>query len=283
VPWQALAARTGARLRFIPLTDDGRLDLTGLDGLIHSRTRVVSLVVQSNILGTMNPVADIFRQARAVGAVTLADACQAVPHGGVDFQQIGADFLAFSGHKMLGPTGIGALIGDPELLTAMPPFLTGGSMIEMVQLEHSTWAPVPQKFEAGTPNAAQAVGLAAAMDYLTSHDLSAISQHLHSLTTQALAGLQAISGVRIIGPSESVDRGAAISFVVDGVHPHDVAQLLDARGIAVRAGHHCAWPVCRRYNVPATTRASFYLYNTAAEVDLLLEAVSGVRAFFGVR
>lgn len=282
IPWQEVALKTGAVLRFIPLTDDGRLDLSSLDTLLNAKTKVVSFTWQSNILGTINPVSEIIQAANRVGAITVVDACQSVPHMETDVKALGADFLAFSGHKMLGPLGIGVLWGSTEMLDQLPVFNTGGSMIETVYLDKATYAPAPQKFEAGTPAAAAAVGLAAAVDYLQAIGMAEVEKHEHRLTELALAELNKIQGVRIIGPNSMVDRGGAISFVVDGVHPHDVGQFLDSKGVAVRVGHHCAWPVCRRYQVPATTRASFYIYNTEADIEPLISGVLSAQKFFGV-
>jgi cysteine desulfurase / selenocysteine lyase len=282
VPWQQLAQRTGAELSWIPLDDDGRLDLTDLHRIVDDRTKVLAFVHQSNILGTLNPVDVLVARAGEVGALTVLDACQSVPHQPVDLPSLGVDLAAFSGHKMLGPTGIGVLWGRPEVLATMPPFLTGGSMIETVTMAVTTFAAPPQRFEAGTPPVAEAVGLQAAVEYLSALGMDAVAAHEHVLTEATLAGLQEIPGVRIIGPSEPVDRGGAVSFAVDGIHPHDVGQVLDDRGVAVRVGHHCAWPVCRRYQVPATTRASFGVYNDLADVDALLAGVRAAQAFFGV-
>ena len=282
VPWQQLAQRTGAELAWIPLDDDGRLVLDDLDDIVDSRTKVLAFVHQSNILGTVNPVEVLVARAREVGALTLLDACQSVPHMPVDLPSLGVDFAAFSGHKMLGPTGIGVLWGRPELLAAMPPFLTGGSMIETVTMAATTFAAPPQRFEAGTPPVAEAVGLHAAVDYLSALGMDAVAAHEHALTEVTLAGLQEIPGVRIIGPASAVERGGAVSFAVDGIHPHDVGQVLDDRGVAVRVGHHCAWPVCRRYSVPATTRASFGVYNDLSDIEALLAGVRAAQAFFGV-
>ena len=282
VPWQELCAKTGAVLRWIGLTDDGRLDLSTLDDLVGDRTRLVSFVHQSNILGTINPVEPILERARRVGALVLLDACQSVPHMPVDVRDLGVDFIAWSGHKMLGPTGIGCLWGRADLLSAMPPFISGGSMIEMVTMERSTFAPPPQRFEAGVPMISQAVGLHAACDYLSAIGMADVQEHEHLLTGQALAGLDALPGVRIIGPRDNVDRGGAVSFVVDGIHPHDLGQILDDEGVAVRVGHHCAWPTCRRYGVPATTRATFHIYNDKDDVDALVEGVVRAQRFFGV-
>ncbi|TXH40284.1 MAG: SufS family cysteine desulfurase [Actinobacteria bacterium] len=282
VPWQQLVARTGATLRWIPLTDEGRLDLTDLDALLNERTKVVSVVHQSNILGTVNPVSDIGERARQVGALFVVDACQSVPHTPIDVWSLGADLVAWSGHKMLGPTGIGLLWGRPEVLADMPPFISGGSMIANVTMEGSTFAAPPQRFEAGVPMTAQAVGLAAACDYLERIGMAAVAAHEHRLTGLALDALAAIEGVRIVGPVDNVDRGSAVSFEVAGIHPHDVGQVLDDLGIAVRVGHHCAWPVCRRYGVPATTRASFAVYNDDADVAALAAGVQAAREFFRV-
>ena len=282
IPWQELARRTGATLRWIGVTDDGRLDLADLHTVITDRTKVVAFTHVSNVLGTINPVAAIVDRAREVGALTVLDACQSVPHLAVDVVDLGVDFLAFSGHKMLGPMGVGVLWGRYELLAAMPPFLTGGSMIETVRMEGSTYAAPPQRFEAGVPVAAQAIGLAAACDYLTGVGMPRVTAHEHALTEALLAGLAKRPWVRVIGPVDAQDRSGAVSFVVDGVHPHDVGQILDDAGVAVRVGHHCAWPLHQRMNVPATTRASFAIYNTGAEVEALLNALDQVPAVFGV-
>ena len=282
VPWQLLCERTGATLRWFGVTPDGRLDLSRADELITERTRLVAFAHQSNVLGTVNPVRQLADRAHAVGALVLVDAAQSVPHMAVDARALGADFLGFTSHKLCGPTGIGVLWGRRELLEEMPPFLGGGEMIETVRMERSTFAPPPHKFEAGTMPIGQAVGLAAAIDYLTETGLDAIGAHEQDLLSYALAELQGIKGLRILGPTEPVDRGSAISFEVDGVHPHDVSQVLDERGVAVRAGHHCAWPLHRTLGVQASTRASFYLYNTREEVDALTEAIRHAQRFFGV-
>ncbi|MFC6094128.1 cysteine desulfurase [Saccharothrix lopnurensis] len=282
VPWQQLAARTGAELRWFGVTDEGRLDLSDLDALVTGRTKVVAFTHQSNVLGTVNPVPALVAAARRVGALTVLDACQSVPHTPVDLHALGVDFAVFSGHKMLGPSGIGVLYGRRELLEALPPFLTGGSMIEMVRMEGSTFAPPPARFEAGVPMTSQAVALGAAVDYLSAIGVDRIAAHEHLLTEAALAGLTAIPGVRVVGPLDTEDRGGAVSFVVDGIHAHDAGQVLDSLGVAVRVGHHCAWPLHRRMNAPATVRASFYLYNTLDEVDVLLDAVREAQKFFGV-
>ena len=282
VPWQLLCQRTGATLRWFGVTDDGRLDLSQLDSLITERTKLVALAHQSNVLGTVNPVKLIAERAHQVGALVLADAAQSVPNQPVDVQDLGVDFLGFTGHKMCGPTGIGVLWARRELLEAMPPFLGGGEMIETVWMDRSTFAPPPHKFEAGTMPIAEAAGLAAAIGYLTDTGREAIAAHEHDLLAYALPALAEIKGLRLLGPAEPVDRGAAISFEVDGVHPHDVSQVLDELGIAVRAGHHCAWPLHRRLGVQASTRASFYLYTTRDEVDALVAGIRHARRFFGV-
>ena len=281
IPWQELCAKTGAQLRWIGLTDEGRLDMDQLS-VIDDTTAVVSIVHQSNILGTLNPVRSIMDRAREVGALGVVDACQSIPHMRVNVDDLGADLVTWSGHKMLGPTGIGLLWGRTEVLNSLPPFLTGGSMIEFVTMEGSTFAPPPQRFEAGVPMVAQAVGLEAAVRYLDSVGLESIEQHEHDLTAHALTTLSQMPGVRIIGPESTVNRGSAISFVVDGLHPHDVGQVLDDRGVAVRVGHHCAWPTCRRYGVPATTRLSTYLYNDTDDIDAAAAGVRAAQEFFGV-
>jgi cysteine desulfurase/selenocysteine lyase len=282
VPWQQVCQRTGATLRWFGVTEDGRLDLSGLDEVVNERTKVVAFAHQSNVLGTVNPVEPLVRRAHEVGALTVLDACQSVPHFPVDFHALGVDFAVFSGHKMLGPSGVGMLYGRRELLEAMPPFLTGGSMIEMVTMERTTFAPPPQRFEAGTQMTSQAVGLGAAVDYLNAVGMDRIAAHEHALTEAALAGLAEVAGVRLIGPKTALDRGAAVSFVVDGVHPHDAGQVLDSLGVAVRVGHHCAWPLHRSCKVPATVRASFYLYNDLSDVEALVEGVREAQRFFGV-
>ena len=281
VPWQLLCQRTGAVLRWFGVTDDGRLDTSNLDDLITERTRLVALVHQSNVLGTINPVAMIADRAHAAGALVLVDAAQSVPHMRVNVTELGADFVGFTGHKLCGPTGIGVLWARRELLEAMPPFLGGGEMIESVWMDRSTFAAPPHKFEAGTMPIAQAVGLGAAIDYLTGVGLDAIRTHEQELVGRALGALTAIDGLHIMGPADLADRGAAISFTLAGVHPHDVSQVLDELGIAVRAGHHCAWPLHRRYGIQASTRASFYLYNSSAEVDALAEGIRHAQRFFG--
>ena len=283
VPWQEACAKTGAELRWIPVTDEGRLDMSALESVIDTRTRAVSVVHQSNLLGTINPVAAVMARAHEVGAVGIVDACQSIPHLPVRMRDLGADLVAWSGHKMLGPTGIGFLWGTPEILDAMPPFLTGGSMIEIVQMERSTYAPAPQKFEAGTQMVAQTIGMRAAVEYLEALGMEAVAAHEHDLTGYALDQLATIDGVTVIGPIANIDRGSAISFTVDGLHPHDVGQVLDSRGVAVRVGHHCAWPTCRRFGVPATTRLSTYIYNDRSDVDAAVAGIIAAQEFFGVR
>jgi cysteine desulfurase/selenocysteine lyase len=280
VPWQLLCARTGATLRWFGVTDDGQLDLSGADDLITERTKLVALTHQSNVLGTINPVRAIADRAHAAGALVLVDAAQSVPHMPVDVQALGADFLGFTGHKMCGPTGIGVLWARRELLEEMPPFLGGGEMIESVWMDHSTFAPPPHKFEAGTMPIAEAAGLDAAIGYLTEIGLDAIRAHERDLIAYALGALGEVDGLRVLGPADPDRRGAALSFTLTNVHPHDVSQVLDEVGVAVRAGHHCAWPLHRRYGIQASTRASFYLYNTTAEVDALVDGIRQAQRFF---
>lgn len=284
IPWQELAARTGAELKWFKVTDEGRLDLDGLESLINEKTKIVALTHQSNVLGTINDFAgehkDVLARIKEVGALFLIDACQSVPHFKVDVQALGADFLTFSGHKALGPTGIGVLWGRSEILDEMPPFLTGGSMIETVTMESASYLPAPKRFEAGVPNMAQAVGLAAAIDYMDALSMDAIHQHEMSLTKLALDGVSSIKGLSVIGPKELINRGGVISFAIEGIHPHDLGQALDQFGIAVRTGHHCAWPLMRRFKVVATTRASFYLYNDAQDVADFVEGVERARKYF---
>jgi cysteine desulfurase/selenocysteine lyase len=281
VPWQQLAQRTGATFRWIPIDDDGRLVESAIDEVISERTKVVSFVYQSNALGTINPVQRIVRRAREVGALSIVDAAQAAPHLPLDVQELGADFVAFTGHKLYGPSGVGVLWGRYDLLAELPPFLGGGEMIETVTMQHTTFAAPPHRFEAGTPMIAQAVALGTAVDYVTGIGREALREHEHAITGYALDGLKSVPGLRIIGPPTNVDRGATISFALPGVHPHDVAQVLDEHGIAVRAGHHCARPVCVRYGIPATTRASFGVYTTMDEIDELIRGVDTVRTMFG--
>ena len=282
VPWQELARRTGATLRWVPVGDDGALDLSSLDELLTERTKVFAFTHVSNVLGTVNPVTELARRAHEVGALVVVDACQSVPHLPVDVAALGADFLAFSGHKMYGPMGVGVLWGRAELLEAMPPFLTGGSMIELVTMERSTYARAPQKFEAGVPNAAQAVGLAAAVRWIEHLGIERIHAHEAALVDLLMRGLAERPWVRLVGPPVGTGRGGAVAFVVDGVHAHDVGQVLDDAGVAVRVGHHCAWPLHRALGAPATTRASFAVHNTAADVEALLAALDRVPVVFGL-
>jgi len=281
IPWQQLAKRTGAQLKWFKVNQDSRLDLSNIDQVITANTKVVALTHQSNVLGTINPLEAIVKRAHEVGAVVVLDACQSVPHMRVNVAELDVDFLAFSGHKSVGPTGVGILWGKSELLSELPPFLTGGSMVTAVTMESATWAEAPQKFEAGVPNMAQAVGLGAALNYLSNIGMDAIAQHERSLTGYALDKLLQIPGLRIVGPQDNVDRGAALSFTIKDIHPHDVGQYVDSQGIAVRTGHHCAWPLTKIMNVPATTRASFYLYNDEQDVDALVEALLGAQKYFG--
>ncbi len=281
VPWQLTCQRTGATLKWFGLTDEGRLDLSAIDEVITERTKVVSLAHTSNVLGTVNPIDVIVRRAHAVGAMVVVDASQAAPHMPLDVTALGADFVAFTGHKMCAPTGIGVLWGRKGLLDELPPFLGGGEMIETVEMSYSTYARPPHKFEAGTMPIAQAVGLGAAVDYLSEVGMTAIQAHEHAITAYALEALQTLDDLRIVGPVTAVDRGAAVSFTLGDIHPHDVSQVLDDLGVAVRAGHHCARPVCIRYGIPATTRASFYLYSTPGEVDALVGGLEHVRRYFG--
>lgn len=280
IPWQELCRRTGATLRWFSVTPDGRLDLD--DDPITERTKVVAFTHQSNVLGTVPPVEEIVRRARAVGAYTVLDACQSVPHAPVDFHALGVDFAAFSGHKMLGPSGIGVLYGRHELLEALPPFLTGGSMIELVRMEGATYAPPPARFEAGVPMTSQAIGLGAAVDYLSAIGMDAVKAHENELTGAALLKLQDLPGVSMVGPRTNEARGGAVAFTIDGLHPHDASQVLDDSGIAVRVGHHCAWPLHRAFGVQSSIRASFHVYNTMEEVDALVAGVRRAQEFFGV-
>lgn len=280
IPWQQLAARTGAILRWFDVTAEGRLDLTQIPTLITDKTKVVALTHQSNVLGTINPLEKIIAAAHAVGAVVVLDACQSVPHMKVDVAALDIDFLAFSGHKAVGPTGVGVMWGRAALLEELPPFLTGGSMIADVSMTSASWAPAPAKFEAGVPNMAQAVGLGAAVDYLSAIGMDQIAAHEHALTADLMQKLLEIDEVALVGPLTMVDRGGALSFTVAGIHPHDLGQFLDSQGIAVRTGHHCAWPLTRSLGVPATTRASLYLYNTIEDNDALIEGINSAMRYF---
>ncbi len=285
VPWQLVCEQTGATLRWFDVTDEGRLDLEAAerDNLINDRTKVVSIAHVSNVLGTRNPVADIAAKAHQVGAVVVVDASQSVPHQSVDVTALGADLVAFTGHKMCGPTGIGVLWGRGELLESLPPFLGGGEMIEVVEMTHSTYAAPPHRFEAGTPPIAQAAGLGAAVEYLRGIGMDAISAHEHELTAYMLQKLTSIDGLLLLGPAEAIERGSACSFNLEGIHPHDVMQVLDSRGIAIRGGHHCARPLHRRLGHQSSTRASAHLYTTFEEIDALADALVFTRNYFGVR
>ena len=284
VPWQLLTQRTGATLRWFGLTDDGHLDLTNIDSLLTERTKVVSFTWVSNMLGTVNPVAELTRRAHEVGAIVVVDASQAAPQLKIDLAAMAPeerpDVVVFTGHKVVGPTGIGVLWGRAGLLGELPPFLGGGEMIETVRMERSTYAPIPSKFEAGTPPIVEAVGLGAAVDYLGHLGLDAVQAHEHAITAYALDGLATVPGLRVLGPLDANLRGGAISFEIAGVHPHDVAQVLDSRGIAVRAGHHCAKPAHARFGVQSSTRMSSYLYTTPAEIDALVEGLEYTRSYF---
>jgi cysteine desulfurase/selenocysteine lyase len=280
VPWQLLTERTGATLRWFGITDDGFLDLSRIDELITERTKVVSVAWVSNMLGTINPVRQIADRAHEVGAVVILDAAQAVPHLPVDVVESGADFVAFTGHKCVGPTGIGVLWGKADLLDRLPPFHGGGEMIETVTMERSTYAKAPHKYEAGTPPIVEAVGLGAAVDYLAHVGMDAIHAHEKAITGYALEGMATIPGLTVLGPTDPSVRGGAISFEIDGVHPHDVAQVLDSRGVAVRAGHSCAKPAHARFGVQSSTRMSSYLYTTPAEIDAFIEGLEYVRSYF---
>ena len=287
VPWQLLAQRTGAVLRWFDVTDEGRLDLdkAAAEGLLNERTKIISVAYVSNVLGTINPISQIAALGHAVGATVVVDASQAVPQLAVNMADLGADLVAFTGHKMVGPTGIGVLWGRYELLAALPPFLGGGEMIEVVTMAGSTYAPPPHRFEAGTPPIAQAVGLAAAAQYLSAIGMDQITAHEHDITAYALEGLRGLRGLKVLGPDQPVARRRRLVHTdhPDGqpIHPHDVSQLLDSRGIAVRAGHHCARPLHERFGVQSSTRASFYLYTTRAEIDALIEGLAYTSAFFG--
>src|SRR5690606_29800160 len=281
VPWQLLAQRTGARLRFLDIDDQGRLRLDMLDDLLTERTRLVALGHVSNALGTIHPVRGVVERAKRVGARVLVDGAQGAPHLKVDVQALGCDFYTISGHKMCGPMGIGVLWAKRELLEEMPPYHGGGEMIHVVELERSTWAEVPHKFEAGTPNVAGAVGMAAAVEFLESIGHDALWAHEQALVRHGLERLGAVPGLRLFGPRNPEERTAVFSFVLEGVHPHDIATILDAEGIAVRAGHHCAQPLMKRLGVPATARASCYLYNTPDELDRLVDALDLARKIFG--
>ena len=278
IPWQQLAKRTGAELAWFEVTPDGRLDLSNINSIITGNTAIVAITHQSNVLGTIIPTLEIVNRAKEVGAQVLLDACQSVPHMPVDVYKLGIDYLAFSGHKALGPTGVGVLWGRD--LEELPPFLFGGSMIENVTMTDATWAPAPKKFEAGVPNMAQAVGLGTALQYLSKIGLKTIHEHEQYLTKALLAGLSDIKGVNVFGPLDFVDRGGTVSFTLDGIHPHDLGQFLDSKGVAVRTGHHCAWPLARKFKIQSTTRASMYLYNDLSDIDELLVGIQDAKKFF---
>ena len=278
IPWQQLAERTGAQLSWFEVTPEGRLDLSNINSVITEDTKVVALTHQSNVLGTINPLDEIVARAHEVGAVVVLDACQSVPHMPIDVNALGVDFLMFSGHKALGPTGVGVLWSS--LLNELPPFLFGGSMIETVTMTSATWAPAPRKFEAGVPNMAQAVGLGAAIDYLSDIGMHEIHTHEAELTQYLLEKLLQVPDLNIVGPKSVDARGGSVSFTVGEIHPHDLGQFLDSQGVAVRTGHHCAWPLTRKLGVPATTRASLYLYNDQSDCDALFDAILGAQKYF---
>jgi cysteine desulfurase/selenocysteine lyase len=280
IPWQQLAQRTGAVLKWFEVDADGRLDLSNIDGVITNRTKIVALTHQSNVLGTINPLGDLVKRTHEVGAVFILDACQSVPHMPVNVADLDIDFLVFSGHKAVGPTGVGVLWGRAKLLAELPPFLFGGSMIESVTMTDATWAPAPRKFEPGVPNMAQIVGLGAALKYLNKIGMEEIHKHEIELTQYAIGKLSEIEELHIVGPIDMKLRGGAVSFTLGAIHPHDLGQFLDNSGIAVRTGHHCAWPLTRKMGVAATTRASFYLYNTIEDIDALVEGVRDAQKYF---
>ncbi len=278
IPWQQLAGRTGAQLSWFEVTPDGRLDLSNINSVITENTKVVALTHQSNVLGTIIPLKAIVARAHEVGAVVVLDACQSAPHMPIDVKALDVDFLVFSGHKALGPTGVGVLWSS--LLDDLPPFLYGGSMIETVTMSAATWAPAPRKFEAGVPNMAQAVGLGAALDYLTALGMSNIHNHEVALTKYLIEKLLQVPDLKIVGPTNLDSRGGTVSFTVGEIHPHDLGQYVDSQGVAVRTGHHCAWPLTRKLGVPATTRASLYLYNEESDCDALFDAILGAQKYF---
>lgn len=282
IPWQQLAKRTGAELAWFPIDSEGRLDQGDINTLINEKTKIVAITHQSNVLGTIVPLEEIVKRAHSVGALVVLDACQSAPHFAIDVKTLGVDFLAFSGHKALGPTGIGILWGRSEYLNQMEPFLTGGSMIETVTMTGAKWAPSPKRFEAGVPNMAQAVGFAAAINYLNNLGMDNVAKHEKELTAYALDKFAGLKGVDVIGPKDNEERGSVISFTLDGIHPHDVGQVLDQYGVAVRTGHHCAWPLMKKLGLVGTTRASFYVYNDEADVDALIEAILSAQKYFKV-
>jgi cysteine desulfurase/selenocysteine lyase len=282
IPWQQLAKRTGAKIRWFNVSENGRIDLSNIADLISSKCKLVAITHQSNVLGTILPIEEILTAARKVGALVILDACQSAPHFQIDVKKLGVDFLTFSGHKMLGPTGVGVLWGRLDLLEKLEPAIFGGSMVDSVTMESATWAEVPRKFEAGVPNMAQAVGLSAAINYLRNIGMQNIELHEKALTKKLLEGLFQISGIEVIGPTELKNRGGVVSFTVDGVHPHDVGQVLDQFGIAVRTGHHCAWPLMKRLGLVGTTRASLHLYNDENDINRLFEGIEKVKSYFKV-
>jgi cysteine desulfurase/selenocysteine lyase len=282
IPWQQLAKRTGAELVWFSVDPEGRLDQSNLDELINPSTKIVAITHQSNVLGTIVPLKKIVSRAHSVGAVVVLDACQSAPHFAIDVKALNIDFLAFSAHKALGPTGIGILWGRSEFLNSMEPFLTGGSMIESVTMTGAKWAASPKRFEAGVPNMAQAVGFAAAINYLNELGMDNVAKHEHDLTSYALEKFLQLDKVEVIGPKNNIDRGSVISFTIDGIHPHDVGQVLDQYGVAVRTGHHCAWPLMRKLGLVGTTRASFYVYNDEADIDTLIESILEAQKYFKV-
>ncbi len=280
IPWQELAKRSGAVLKWFEVDPDGRLDLSDISKVITSRTKIVALTHQSNVLGTINPLNELVKRTHEVGAIFILDACQSVPHMPVNVVELGVDFLAFSGHKTVGPTGVGVLWGRSNLLAELPPFLFGGSMIESVTMTDATWAPAPRKFEPGVPNMAQIVGLGVALNYLSGIGMADIYSHEKDLTEYAITKLQSIKGLLIIGPNDMKMRGGAVSFTLGEIHPHDLGQFLDNSGIAVRTGHHCAWPLTRKMGVASTTRASFYLYNATEDIDELVTGITDAQRYF---
>ena len=281
IPWQQLGERTGATLKWFEVDSEGRLDLSKIDSVITDDTKIVALTHQSNVLGTINPLEAIVARAHEVGAVVVLDACQSVPHMPINVAELNIDYLTFSGHKAVGPTGVGVLWGRSELLEMLPPFLFGGSMIETVTMTSATWAPAPRKFEAGVPNMAQIVGLGAALKYLSMIGMDEIFLHEVELGAYLIKRLSEIEGLRIVGPQQMQARGGTVSFTFGDIHPHDLGQYLDAQGIAVRTGHHCAWPLTRKLGVPATTRASLYFYNDESDVDALIDGIIGAQKYFG--
>ena len=282
IPWQQLAKRTGAELVWFSIDAEGRLDQSNLNELINASTKIVAITHQSNVLGTIIPLGDIIAKAHAVGAVVVLDACQSAPHFAIDVKTLGVDFLVFSGHKALGPTGIGILWGRSEYLNQMEPFLTGGSMIETATMTEAKWAQSPKRFEAGVPNMAQAIGFAAAINYLNNLGMENVAKHEKDLTGYALDKFKELDRVKLIGPKDNVDRGSVLSFTIEGIHPHDVGQVLDQYGVAVRTGHHCAWPLMRKLGLVGTTRASFYVYNDEADVDVLIDSILKAQKYFKV-